>query len=90
MIGTDVHRAAKLLKSGKLVAIPTETVYGLAANASRPFNKFTRAAVSLTLVNASLERIDDSLSPDDKVRSIFLKITKKHNPKASHQSTPVN
>jgi L-threonylcarbamoyladenylate synthase len=33
MIGTDVHRAANLLKSGKLVAIPTETVYGLAANA---------------------------------------------------------
>jgi L-threonylcarbamoyladenylate synthase len=33
MIGTDVSVAAKLLQSGKLVAIPTETVYGLAANA---------------------------------------------------------
>jgi len=33
LIGTDVDRAASLLREGKLVAIPTETVYGLAANA---------------------------------------------------------
>lgn len=32
-IGIDVKYAAKLLRKGKLVAIPTETVYGLAANA---------------------------------------------------------
>ncbi|MBL4587110.1 MAG: threonylcarbamoyl-AMP synthase [Flavobacteriales bacterium] len=32
-IGTDIQKAAQLLKAGKLVAIPTETVYGLAANA---------------------------------------------------------
>ncbi|MCF8277439.1 MAG: threonylcarbamoyl-AMP synthase [Flavobacteriales bacterium] len=32
-IGTDIHKAAQLLRSGKLVAIPTETVYGLAGNA---------------------------------------------------------
>lgn len=32
-IGTDIDRAAQLLKAGKLVAIPTETVYGLAGNA---------------------------------------------------------
>lgn len=32
-IGTDVMRAAVLLRSGTIVAIPTETVYGLAANA---------------------------------------------------------
>lgn len=32
-IGTDIQKAARLLKRGKLVAIPTETVYGLAANA---------------------------------------------------------
>ena len=35
-IGTDIEKAARLLKRGKLVAIPTETVYGLAGNA---FNK---------------------------------------------------
>jgi L-threonylcarbamoyladenylate synthase len=33
VIGTSVVRAAELLQSGQLVAIPTETVYGLAANA---------------------------------------------------------
>lgn len=33
MIGTDVSVAKQLLETGKLVAIPTETVYGLAANA---------------------------------------------------------
>jgi L-threonylcarbamoyladenylate synthase len=35
-IGTDIQKAADLLKRGKLVAIPTETVYGLAANAFNP------------------------------------------------------
>lgn len=35
-IGTDIHRAELLLKEGELVAIPTETVYGLAANAFNP------------------------------------------------------
>lgn len=35
-IGTDILKAASLLREGKLVAIPTETVYGLAGNA---FNK---------------------------------------------------
>lgn len=33
VIGTDTHKAAELLRAGELVAIPTETVYGLAANA---------------------------------------------------------
>lgn len=33
MIGTDLDTAAEILKKGDLVAIPTETVYGLAANA---------------------------------------------------------
>ncbi len=32
-IGQDIGRAAALLRDGGLVAIPTETVYGLAANA---------------------------------------------------------
>lgn len=33
IIGTDIQEAARILQSGELVAIPTETVYGLAANA---------------------------------------------------------
>lgn len=32
-IGTDIEYAAALLREGKLVGIPTETVYGLAGNA---------------------------------------------------------
>lgn len=32
MISTDVYKAADLLKNGEVVGIPTETVYGLAAN----------------------------------------------------------
>ena len=31
-IGTDLARAKQLLEEGELVAIPTETVYGLAGN----------------------------------------------------------
>lgn len=34
--GKDLSRAAELLQNGELVAIPTETVYGLAANALNP------------------------------------------------------
>jgi L-threonylcarbamoyladenylate synthase len=34
-IGTDVATAAKILQAGGLVAFPTETVYGLGADASR-------------------------------------------------------
>lgn len=33
---TDTKRAAELLSAGELVAVPTETVYGLAADASNP------------------------------------------------------
>ena len=33
MISKDLDLAEKLLRAGQLVAIPTETVYGLAANA---------------------------------------------------------
>jgi L-threonylcarbamoyladenylate synthase len=32
-IGTDIEKAASLLRQGELVAVPTETVYGLAGNA---------------------------------------------------------
>jgi L-threonylcarbamoyladenylate synthase len=36
LLTTDVARAAEALRSGGLVAIPTETVYGLAADARHP------------------------------------------------------
>jgi len=31
IIGQDIQQAAKLLQAGEVVAIPTETVYGLAS-----------------------------------------------------------
>lgn len=34
MLGTEVEKAVEILKSGGLVAVPTETVYGLAADAT--------------------------------------------------------
>ncbi|MDG2233793.1 MAG: Sua5/YciO/YrdC/YwlC family protein, partial [Ilumatobacter sp.] len=34
LLSTDVGRAAEVLRAGGLVAVPTETVYGLAADAS--------------------------------------------------------
>ena len=36
LIGTDIQRAAEILSQCGIVAIPTETVYGLAANAVDP------------------------------------------------------
>src|SRR5688500_9994347 len=35
-IGKDINKAKQLLTQGNLVAIPTETVYGLAGNALDP------------------------------------------------------
>ena len=32
-IGSDIEKAKRLLLAGELVAVPTETVYGLAGNA---------------------------------------------------------
>lgn len=36
IITTDIHEAQLLLNDGQVVAIPTETVYGLAGNALNP------------------------------------------------------
>lgn len=35
-IGTDIHEAVDVLRAGGLVGLPTETVYGLAADAASP------------------------------------------------------
>src|SRR3954469_24151570 len=44
-IGKDISTTATLLKQGKLVAIPTETVYGLAGN-SLDVNAVTKIFVA--------------------------------------------
>lgn len=44
LFAAAVLRAAELLRAGEVVALPTETVYGLAANALAPrrSRRFTR------------------------------------------------
>lgn len=61
--GTDIQEAVARLKAGDLVAIPTETVYGLAANALNPdavlgiFKAKNRPAFNPLIIHvASMER----------------------------------
>ena len=63
-IGSDINIASTLLKGGDLVAIPTETVYGLAANAfdakaiAKVFTTKERPSFDPLIVHAgSLEKI---------------------------------
>lgn len=65
-IGLDILQAQRLLKAGELVAIPTETVYGLAGNAYseeavlRIFSVKQRPSFDPLIVHAScIERIED-------------------------------
>jgi len=68
-IGVDIERAAAFLRQGKLVAIPTETVYGLASNAldvkalSSIFETKNRPSFDpLILHVASLEQVNPFVS----------------------------
>ena len=59
LFASAVERAAKLLRSGEIVALPTETVYGLAANAldaaavARVFAVKTRPARNPVIVHVA-------------------------------------
>ena len=59
MLAREVEQAARLIRSGKLVAFPTETVYGLGANALDPaavariFEVKSRPATSPLIVHVS-------------------------------------
>jgi len=68
-VGVDIERAAAYLRQGKLVAIPTETVYGLAGNAldvkavSSIFETKNRPSFDpLILHVASLEQVSPFVS----------------------------
>ena len=68
-VGVDIERAAAFLRQGKLVAIPTETVYGLASNAldvkavSSIFETKNRPSFDpLILHVASLEQVNPFVS----------------------------
>ena len=63
-----IRRAAEWLQQGRLVAIPTETVYGLAANAwdaiavEQIFAAKNRPAINPLIVHvASVERLSDAI-----------------------------
>ena len=66
LVTTDVERAAAAIRAGGLVAIPTETVYGLAADATNPeavariFEVKGRPADHPLIVHlASAEQVDE-------------------------------
>jgi len=65
VIGTDLNLADKILRKGNLVAIPTETVYGLAANALNEnavlkiFETKQRPHFDPLIVHASKKHIND-------------------------------
>ncbi|GAA4444347.1 L-threonylcarbamoyladenylate synthase [Ravibacter arvi] len=81
-IGYDLSEAARLLQAGELVAIPTETVYGLAANALNPdavakvFEAKQRPSFDPLIVHipsaASLEKYADKIPETAlKLASVF-------------------
>lgn len=68
-IGKDIDKAKSLLKGGGLVAIPTETVYGLAGNALNPesvaliFETKNRPSFDpLILHTSSIDRVEEFVS----------------------------
>ena len=82
VIGKDIIYAAELLTKGKLVAIPTETVYGLAANAldalavARIFEVKNRPFFDPLILHAySLEKakdyVNDFPEPLEKLAKVF-------------------
>ena len=69
LIGTDIEKAVALLNAEQLVAIPTETVYGLAANALsekavlKIYEAKERPRFNPLIVHvASIERLNDLVS----------------------------
>jgi len=83
LIGTDIERAIELLHANELVAIPTETVYGLAGNAfsdvavAKIFAAKNRPAFDPLIVHTShYERITELVldipSPAQKLAAAFM------------------
>ncbi len=83
LIGTDIERAIELLRANELVAIPTETVYGLAGNAfsdvavAKIFAAKNRPAFDPLIVHTShYERITELVlhipSPAQKLAAAFM------------------
>lgn len=70
-LGTDLGKARQLLEAGKLVAIPTETVYGLAGNA---FNVDAVASIFATKKRPSFDPLILHTNSIDKIESFVKEI----------------
>lgn len=82
----DLERASDLLKDGQVVAFPTETVYGLGANATSPdavakiFEAKNRPQDNPLIVHVSGIKMLEALLEPDQVPSVYLPIIEKYWP----------
>ncbi len=74
IIGTDINKAARILKEGGLVAIPTETVYGLAGNA---FNEKAIATIFRVKNRPSFDPLITHIASVHQLEKLALKMPKK-------------
>jgi len=70
-VGTDILKAAKILSEGGLVAIPTETVYGLAANA---FNEHAVTKIFQVKNRPSFDPLITHISNFEQLSSLVTEI----------------
>lgn len=68
LIGNDIDKAAELLRNGKLVVFPTETVYGLGANA---FNALAVARIFAMKERPNFDPLIVHLSSLDQLEGLF-------------------
>ncbi|MGE5395888.1 MAG: L-threonylcarbamoyladenylate synthase [Candidatus Saccharibacteria bacterium] len=69
LTGTDINKAAALLREGKLVVFPTETVYGLGANA---MNALAVARVFALKERPNFDPLIVHISSLDQIEGLFL------------------
>ncbi|KAI7907220.1 DHBP synthase RibB-like alpha/beta domain-containing protein [Cokeromyces recurvatus] len=81
-----IEKAVEWLKKGEAVGIPTETVYGLAANAldanavSKIFAAKNRPQDNPLIVHVSSINMLKSILPDNTIPEVYLPIIRKHWP----------
>ena len=99
LIGKSIEQAVAFLESGKLVAIPTETVYGLAANGLNPsavadifkakkrpsFDSRNYGFEKLTLLIKSIDKFEVDPRVNSKNRHKLIFVKNKENPKSKRK-----
>ena len=71
--GTDIEHAVRVLAGGGLVAFPTETVYGLGADARAP--EAVERISALLVPGSSLIASDNALSDETDADTDFIVLT---------------